>query len=392
MPEPQIHVAPDVLEWAIRRSGKTIDDLIPKFPHLHRWIAGEAYPTLSKLEKLANATHTPIGNFFLSEPPEIDLGLTDFRTVGDVGITEPSPNLIDTLALCEQRQEWYRDYAIENGFEAVQLVGSLSEQMTVRQAGATLRTFVDFDLTARNDVRTLDDAWSALSSAVEDAGVLVMKNGVVGNNTHRKLDPDEFRGFALADDLAPLIFVNGVDSKAAVVFTLVHELVHIGLGISSISNLAPSESRLEQSATTDKTERWCSQVAAEFLVPGEDLRQNFRTDAALDEEIHRLARLYKVSTFVLVHKLHDDGLIDWTSYRREYDALTDAWSALVPARRTSSGGNTYNNLGVRVGKTFARALLTDTRVGNTLYSDALRLLALRKGDSLNAFADHLGVA
>lgn len=392
MPEPQIQVAPDVLDWAIRRSGRTKEELLLKFPLLDLWIAGEAFPTLGKLEKFANATHTPLGNFFLKEPPEIDLGLTDFRTVGDAGITEPSPNLVDTLALCEQRQDWYRDYAIDNGFEEVKLVGSLSEHMTVQQAGIELHTYVDFDLTARDDVKSLDDAWSTLASAIEDAGVLVMKNGVVGNNTHRKLDPDEFRGFALADDLAPLIFVNGADSKAAAVFTLVHELVHIGLGISSISNLAPPDTGLEKSTPTDTTERWCSQVAAEFLVPGDHLRQNFRKGAALDEEVHRLARMYKVSTFVLVHKLHDDRLIDWSSYRNEYDALTDAWSALAPTQRKSSGGNTYNNLGVRVGQTFARALLTDTRVGNTLYSDALRLLALRKGDSLNAFADHLGVA
>jgi Zn-dependent peptidase ImmA (M78 family) len=393
MPEPLIQVAPDVLNWAIRRSGKAEEGLQTKFPDLDEWIAGASLPTLGKLEKFANATHTPIGNFFLKEPPVIDLGLTDFRTIGNARITEPSPNLIDTLALCEQRQEWYRNHAIDNGFEGVELTGSLSLPMTVEQAAAELHRLVAFDLDVRQDVKSLEDAWSALAAAIENAGVLVMKNGVVGNNTKRKLDPDEFRGFALADDLAPLIFVNGVDSKAAVIFTLAHELVHIGLGISSISNFAPTATMPSQPTTNDQVEQWCSQVAAEFLIPGEFLKQNFRSSAPLGDEVHRLAKTYKVSTVVLLQKLYDDRLIDWSSYRKEYGALTDAWSSSGSTEpRKRSGGNTYNNIGVRAGKTFARALLADTRAGNTLYSDALRLLGLKKGDALNSFAEHLGVA
>lgn len=392
MPEPLIQVAPEVLKWAINRSGKTEEELQKKFSHLDEWIAGASYPSLRKLEKFANATHTPIGNFFLEEPPVIDLGLADFRTIGNVKITEPSPNLIDTLSLCERRQEWYRSYAMDNGFEEVKIVGSLSDQMTVQQAGGELHKFVEFDFSVRNTVKSLDEAWSTLASAIEDAGVLVMKNGVVGNNTHRKLDLDEFRGFALSDDLAPLIFVNGVDSKAATIFTLVHELVHIGLGNSSISNLAPPDTMLNPPATNDDLELWCSQVAAEFLVPGEHLKQNFRDGVPPGEEVHRLARVYKVSAFVVLHKLYDDRLIDWSTYRKGNEALTDAWSLSRSHQSKSSGGNTYNNLGVRVGQTFARALLADARAGNTLYSDALRLLALRRGDSLNSFAEHLGVA
>lgn len=321
MPEPIVDVAPSVLDWAISRSGKTREDLSKKFPHLDNWIEGVSNPTLSKLEKFAKATDTPLGNFFLKEPPVIDLGLTDFRTVGDARISEPSPNLIDTLALCEQRQEWYRNYAIENGFERVALVGSFSEGMSVQQAGRELHRFVAFGADERNDVAFLAEAWSALASAIEDAGILVVKSGVVGNNTYRKLDHEEFRGFALADDLAPLIFVNGVDSTTANVFTLVHELVHIGLGISSISNLPPPDAMTSRPTTTSGTERWCSQVAAEFLVPADDLEREFRSGAALGDEVRRLSKSYKVSTFVIVHKLYDDELIDWESYRREYESL-----------------------------------------------------------------------
>lgn len=391
MPDARIRVEPDLLRWAIRRSGNKVEDLLANFPSLSRWLAGEAYPSLGELEKFAKATRTPIGNFFLESPPEINLGLTDFRTIGNVDVSEPSPNLVDTLAICEQRQEWYREYAIENGFDVVPLVGSLAEQMPIREAAAELHHHVDYDAGDQGDP-TLDDAWNRLAAAIEDAGVLVMKNGVVGNNTHRPLDPEEFRGFALADDLAPLIFVNGKDARAATVFTLAHELVHIGLGISSISNLSLDDRPLKSATRRDATEQWCSAVAAELLVPGEGLRRKFRPTDELQQEVRRLARTYRVSGFVVLRKLRDEGLIDWERWDQEHAAMKDAWSRLPTSGETGRGGDTYRTIGVRVGRTFARAIVVETKSGNTLYSDALRLLGLRSPEKLNAFAERIGVA
>jgi Zn-dependent peptidase ImmA (M78 family) len=106
----------------------------------------------------------------------------------------------------------------------------------------------------------------ALRVAAEAAGVFVVTNGIVGNNTHRKLDVDEFRGFVLVDDLAPFIFINGADGKAAQMFTLAHELAHVWCGQSGVFDLRDLQ------PTGDDVEQVCNKIAAEFLAPAGELR------------------------------------------------------------------------------------------------------------------------
>ena len=108
-------VKPELIRWARKRSGLTVDALQLKFPKFQLWERGEAQPTLRQLENIAKATFTPLGYFFLPSPPVETLSIPDFRTVGDVSIDRPSPNLIDTLHDMQRRQDWMRDEVIENG-------------------------------------------------------------------------------------------------------------------------------------------------------------------------------------------------------------------------------------------------------------------------------------
>ncbi len=328
------------------------DALIKTFPKIHGWLSGEIQPTLKQLESFANKTHTAIGYLFLPEPPVETLPVPDFRTVANIRIHRPSPDLLDTLYLCQQRQEWYRDYLRLQGEVAPSFVGSVTVVNDIVSVAAQMREVLGFDLEQRRSIPTWTEALRQFISRVEDAGGLVMVSGIVGSNTHRKLDPEEFRGFALVDELAQLIFINGSDSKAAQMFTLAHEFAHIWLGESGVSDAQAAVLPDEQ------TEHWCNAVAAELLAPLEIVRRLYNPNAVLQDEMQRLARQFKVSTLVILRRFADMGTMDrdtfWDYYHEELARLRKL------DKRGSGGGDFYNNLGARVSKRFVRALVSHT--------------------------------
>ncbi len=210
-----------------------------------------------------------------------------------------------------------------------------------------------------------------------------MVSGVVASNTHRTLDADEFRGFALVDSVAPLVFINGADTKAAQIFTVAHELAHIRLGGSALSNPSLGDARGNQ------VERWCNQVAAEVLVPSASRREKLERDEELRDTLARLARTYKVSTLVILRRVFDAGGLSsddyWNAFRDELARVGEMSS------RSAGGGDFHNSQPSRVSRRFARAVIADTLEGRTLYRDAFRLLGFKKASTFEELGERLGV-
>jgi Zn-dependent peptidase ImmA (M78 family) len=377
----RVAIQPKLLRWACERAGFDRADLEHKFPHFASWEEGTSQPTLKQLETFAIATHTPVGYLFLTEPPVEKIPVPDFRAPGNERIGHPSPDLLDTVYICQQRQEWFRNYALLMGEKPLEFVGSARKQDQVVPVAARIRTALGFDVNERRRMPTWTDALRHFIEQADNLGILVMCNGVVHNNNYRHLDPKEFRGFAMADDLAPLVFINGADTKAAQMFTLAHELAHIWLGQSAVSDSQPVIVPNEQ------VERWCNEVAAELLVPIELMRREYKHDAAVAEEVGRLARRFKVSTLVILRRILDVGGLSqqgfWEAYHSEVERLR-----AIPR---SSGGNFYLTQAARVSKRFAAALVTNTLEGQTRYNDAFRMLGFSKLSTFKELGRSLGV-
>jgi len=372
-----------MLRWARERSGVDPDALAHRFPKLAEWENAAAQPTLRQLEDFAKATHAPVGYLFLTEPPVEHIPIPDFRTVGNKRIGRPSPDLLDTIYLCQQRQEWYRDFARSAREEALSFVGAATVQSDIVQTAAHIRQALRFDIEERRQSSTWTEALSRFIEQADILGVLVMTSGIVANNTHRKLDPDEFRGFALSDSVAPLVFINGADTKSAQMFTLAHELAHLWLGQSALSDVSPV------SLPDNGVEIWCNKVAAEILVPLAILKAEYRIGEDLRSALDRLARRFKVSTLVILRRIHDAGALTRNAFWQAYKVELDRLQEFAPK---GGGGNFYNTESARVGKRFARALIVNTLEGQTLHRDAFRMLGFSKLSTFHELARRLDVA
>ena len=192
-----------------------------------------------------------------------------------------------------------------------------------------------------------------------------MVNGCVGNDTTRILDTEEFRGFAIPDRWAPLIFINAADSRSARLFTLAHELAHIWLGNAAISNLAP-----QKAASGQETEKWCNAVAGELLVPEQELRQACRElgDVENEKAVMKLRRRFRVSATVILIRLRAIGRIaaEWC----------DRQIAIINAREDQrAGGGNFHSIAInRTSRRFARTVLVEAFEGRTLIAEAMGLL------------------
>ena len=386
-----VKVKPSLLNWARRRSGQDDDYIKKHFPELESWEQEKTLPSFKDLEAFAKATHTPIGYFFLDEPPEARLPVSDFRTVGGTGVGVPTTGLLDTIYLCQQRQEWYKGEVQATGGKPLEFVGSMSTADDVVSSARRIRTALKFNMEQRVGMGGRDAARRQLISTIEDFGILVMMSGVVENNTQRKLDVAEFRGFALADPWAPLVFVNNADSEGAKIFTLVHEVAHIWLGRSAVSDDSVAD------APGHTVERWCNAVAAEMLVPSEIMRQKYDRTADLDGAVTRLASHFKVSKQVILRRIYDTGGLDRTAFQEAYDKEVKLAAEREKERRQkrkekkTQDGNYYNNILTRAGKKFTSALLASTMEGRTAPVMSRRLLDVWKASAIERLARELGV-
>jgi len=369
-----VEIKPELLRWAVHRSGMPEEGYKEA---VTKWLAGEAKPTYRQLESFARRAMVPFGYLFLDEPPTEELPVPDYRTRSDGGVKQPTPNLLETIFEMQRRQDWMREDLLEEGQESLPFVGSANLGDRVVPLARRMRKELGLADNWAEQQPSYEEALRVLREKIEAAGILIFVNGIVGNSTKRKLDTDEFQGFVLIDDIAPLIFVNGADYKVAQMFTIAHELAHVWTGQSALFTLTATQ------PANINVEKYCNRLAAEFLVPAAKLEKAWRQAPDGDKAFTTIARKFKVSPIVVARRAKDRKLI----LSAEFFAFHKRYMKRERKRieKQKSGGNFWNTQNTRLGKRFGEAVIAAAQEGRLSYSHAYDLTRLY-GQSFDKYA------
>lgn len=340
-------------------------DLI-KYVNKNKWLTKEDFPTYNQLVEIAKKFDIPFGYLFLEEIPEKKLPIPHFRTINGIE-KEISNELYDTILQVQKQQEWVKDILLDLGHQPLPFAGKFDIKKDIKIVINEIKKILKLKENWAELKISWADAFKFLIEKFEEAGIFIVINGIVGNNTHRKLDVNEFRGFVLYDNIAPFVFVNNNDFISAKIFTLIHELVHILIGQSASFDLRDLQS------SDNPIEQFCDKCTAEFLVPAEKIKEIKQAN------YENLAKQFKVSQLVIARRLLDIGKITKDEF---FDFYND-YKNKEFTKRSSEGGDFYNTANLRYGKRFLEILSASVKSGKMFYRDFYRLLNLKPSTADN---------
>ena len=357
-----------MLIWAYERAGYGRQEAVRQFPMLESWLNGKKLPTAKQAEQYAAKFYVPLGFLMMSTPPEETPIIPMFRK-GNIK-SPGSLNVYDTINQIAMRQSWLSDYLQEIGADPVSFVSAFQNRDEDEMVNS-IRSLLDTPEFWAEEFRNAEDLVRNLAARIEDKGVAVSFNGVVGNNTHRQISVDDCRGFALIDSYAPFIFVNNSDAKSAQYFTLIHEFVHILIGFGASYGLN-SVNHL-----TEQNERFCDEVAARFLAPKSAFEKYWQ---GLDR-IDVMARKLKASNVVIARRAYSLRLITREAFKAYLNELEKQKAEWVKEKK-SDGGSFYPTAQKRLGSVFSTHVSNAVRAGYLMYNEAYRLTGLH-GDTFS---------
>ena len=365
MPGVKVAVEPAVMQWVLQvaREQGTDEDTLDR---IQSWITGEKAPTFHQLEELSRKTNIPFGYFFLRKVPAESCEIVDYRTIDSLSVVHPSRNLLDTVDAMSRVQQWMSEYNRNSGKLPCACVGSIRLCRDRNAAAERIRNTLEIKTDWFIGVRSADAAFKELRRRIMGTGILVMMNGVVGNNTHRKLSTNEFRAFTMIDPYAPLIFINAADSRNGRLFSLLHELVHVMLGENSFYN-----DQYGASIQVGREEQFCNAVAAELLVPEKMFLEKWdETGGSTENKIAGLQEYFVCSSIVLLRKALDCKRISMEEYGRLAAKYEKQFLGDAKKRMGESGGDFYKTLKSRWDQNFIKALGNSVESGRTQYREA----------------------
>ncbi len=371
----------NILAHLLNENPKRATTAFKEFPKLLQWQEKKEKPTFDELSKMAHFFNIPFGYFFLNEIPQKIYPIPHYRTTIDRNF-EPSAELQQTLQTIENRQEFARDILMSQGVKPLPFANSIKIGTDVEIVANNLRSLLNLDVHWNRGLKTLNDAFFLLINRIEEIGIYVVVNSVVGYNNNLKLSLEEFRGFVLYDSYAPFIFINNQDFISGKIFTIIHEVAHVLIGESAsfaLPNLLPSN---------DTTEQYCNSIAAEFLVPKVELLKQF---VRVGNNYNILGSNFKVSRIVIARRLYDLKKISKNEYNEAYKIFGKA-EKKDKSKNKKDGGQFYNTAPYKVSRSFFDLIYSAVKQNKLLYRDAFNVTNLSPKSFDGYVAKYYGVS
>lgn len=348
-----IHVNPKIIKWSIEH-GERGEEARTKFS-VNKWIKPQKKqdnPTFNQLKAYSHYIHLPFSYFLGNEIPKEKNSFVKFRTINNKRAI-PTRRLIDTIDDMTSKQEWMKNYLLsQNNNYIFNYLNYISKKDSVMKASKKVSKLLDIS-NIRKAFHQDADFFNSIRKKISSLGIIIMQDGVVGNNTHRKLHVKDFRAFALVDKILPLIFINSADSKKAKIFSLIHELIHILVGKNEILNV--SQNQLHKI----HHEQWINSVTINILLPKNELLKYFggspKDDSiAISNDFHVSLLATSIRMKDLGEDYSNENLINWARHIQTIN---------INNKKKSQGGNYYNTIPSRVDKHFAKAVINEEASG-----------------------------
>lgn len=376
------YINPRIITWGLERLGLEPDQIATTFmpaDTIRAWERGDNYPTEHQAELLARKLQIPYLVLFLSQPPPAEkVPIADLRTRTGKRASKPSREFIGVINDALSRQDWFRENAQQSGRQKLAFVGRFKRTDSVGEVAANMRKVFRINQEFRSQSHNWAEYLRRLIYRVETAGILVMRSGVVGHSTRQKLDVAEFQGFAISDPYAPVVFINDADFRAAQIFTLAHELAHIWIGETGISDAHLIE---QSSAEINQIERFCNQVAAEFLVPESSFNVSWQKTRTIHENLKRVSEHFWVSSLVALRRAYDLQKIDYDHFKQAADEQYAHFRASEAKRKKEeekqkARGQFWSTFKLRNSVLFSETVAKSVRSAQTTYTEASNLLGV----------------
>ena len=386
------NINPEILAWAREEAGLSLSDAADQGKvsalkdktaeqRLVEWEQGAEKPTQNQLSNIAKAYYRPILTFYLPVPPAPDAEVADFRTIADEEMGKLPPKLRALVSKMIARQQeilelFKSDDDEDEAPKSIPFIGRFNVERDVGAVAKDIEDELNLPLGERRQLNDNDALLKLIRLRAEERGVFVLAQGDLGSY-HTDIDPTVFRGFALADPIVPFVVLNDNDAKPAQTFTLIHELAHLWIGETGISNFDPFNGR----GHSTEDEKFCNSVSAEFLMPRAEIAEiwNMRRALPLAEAIREVAREFGVSRAAAGIRLWSFGEIEDNAWWQLFEGYKREWAEAKRRREEARDGPApiyYPAKKSQLGGLLISTVLNALDAGQVTYTRASRILGV----------------